>query len=237
MHKRILILVLTVITILSTMAFAAESTTTATEPARQEFTFSQDTVITEDNMNDILEYYGLNASAAIKKNKPVNGLYYNKKVATVRDLETAIKKLRQLPDTITIHDDNPTGVKVTTNATSTSESSSITVFYDSQVLTHFSVRYSASGKYYKNGTTKYWTEAYGGNITGLGSSGLPGTSYEISKISKCTNTLKNGGTTSSYLQLDYKYTVKSYVGVGDWSVPVTENTVEGFTRFGTSYIP
>ena len=230
MQKKILSLVLTIIIILSSTSLAFASTTTATDPARQKSTFAKDTVITEDNMNDILKYYGLDPSNVIKLNKPVT------RDVTVQDLEKALKEFDKLPKTITIHDDNPTNVKVTNNITTKAVTGTATITKDNNITTSLVVRYFDTGKFYKNGSTKYWTDALGTDLK-IVSDPTATYFYLIDKISKLTNTIYKASTSKSYLQMDYKYDVGCYLGVNGYGIKYKSITINGYSRFDNSYIP
>lgn len=98
------------------------------------------------------------------------------------------------------------------------------------------MNYSATGKYYKSGTLKYWTAAYGANIIVKSDPALY--YYQIDNIYKLTNKCVYPSTTKSYLQMDYNYTVGCYFGIKDiGGVKISSTNVSGYTRFGTSYIP
>ncbi|ABB14465.1 hypothetical protein [Carboxydothermus hydrogenoformans] len=115
-------------------------------------------------MNDIFEKYGLDPSAVKKTDIPVI------RDVTVRNLEMVIQEAKKLPKTIIVCADNGTNVKnsnntndITTQAT-TATTGTATVSYNAQITFSLIMKYSATGKYYKSGTTKYWTAAYGANI-------------------------------------------------------------------------
>jgi len=197
---------------------------------RRRRTFSQDTVITEDNMNDILKYYGLDPSTVVKNDKPVTS------DVTVRDLETAIKAAKQLPHAITTHDDNPANVNVTTNDFTIQETGTATVSRDSTITSSLVMKYSATGRYYKSDSTKYWTEALGADIE-IASDTSPSYYYDIDEIRKLTNKVVNAGTSSSYLQMDYDYTVGYYIGVMGYGIRLWSIPIDGYSTFNSSYIP
>lgn len=224
--KKFFSLVLSIIMILSTMNLAFASTTTATDSR-----FSPDTVITEDNVNDILKYYGLDPSN-IKKN---DNMPVNIKV-TVRDLEKALIESSKLPKTIIQNDYNPTNSKVTNGQVKASASGTATAYYLAKITSSLNMNYSATGQYYSSGSTKYWTSAGPANITVA----TPPTSlyfYQIDSITKLTNTVVNANTSSSYLKMEYSYAVGYYMFVGVGYILLNSIGVYGSTNFGTSYIP
>ena len=108
-------------------------------------------------MNDILKYYGLDPSTVVKNNKPVT------RDVTVRDLEKAINLANKLPSIVTIHD-STTDVKVITKDISTASTGTATASRNATITSSLVMNYSATGKYYRSGSTKYWTDALGSNI-------------------------------------------------------------------------
>lgn len=230
--KKFTAIVLVLLLFLFTASLAFASTTTATDSDHQTFTFSQDTVITEDNMINILKYYGLDPSAIVKNDRPVTG------DVTVRDLEKAINYAKKLPDELTICNDNPTNIKAINNDIIIQSTGTATVYHNAIITSSLTMTYSAIGKFYKSGSTKYWTEALGSNIAVGVDSSSPPYFWRLDAIRKNTNTLFNGGTTNSYLQMDYDYTVGYYMGIsGGWAIRISQTPINGFTRFNSSTIP
>lgn len=200
--------------------------------------FSADTVITQDNVNEILEYYGLD-STKIDKSKDVSTFPQ----VTVGDLEKALEEAKKTPKTVVVRDSAvtekinsdvfPTSVIVTTGTA--------TAYKDATVSSSLVVNYSATGKYYKAvsnyDTVQYWTSALGSTISTT--SGNADYYWTISAIRKNTNKVVNANTSSSYLQQDYDYTATCYLGVrGLGGIPYNSINVSGYTNYpGSSYIP
>lgn len=227
--------VLALLLSLCTASFAFASTTSATDSNRKEFTFSQDTVITEDNINDILKYYGLDPSAVCRKNeRPVVPVIRD---VTVRDLEAAIKMAKQLPDKIIINNDDPTNIKVITNNITTQDTGTATVSRIVVITSSLHMKHSATGRYYKSGSAKYWTSALGASIeVASDPSGIY--YYQVDEIRKLINRVYNAGTSNSYLQMDYDYTVGFYMGIKDFGgIRLTSTNISGYTRFYADSIP
>ncbi|NLI14329.1 hypothetical protein [Pelotomaculum propionicicum] len=207
----------------------------STEPTVQESgfnqkTFSEDTVITEDNVNDILKYFGLDPGNIIKKdNMP------NIKV-TVRDIEKTLKESSKLPKTIIQNDSNPTDVKVKTDVLGAKSSGTATVCKNVKITSALYMNYYATGQYYHEGSTKYWTSAGPARLevatppTALGF-------YQLDSVTTLTNQVVNPYTSSSYLRMDYCYAVGYYMYVGVGYILINSIGVSGYTTFGTSYIP
>jgi len=216
---------------LFTVSFAFASPVTATDAAHQEASFSMNTVITENNINDILKYYGLDSAAIIQNDKPFTN------EVTVRDLEKAIKIAQKLPNTITIYDDKPYKTKVSTNNITIQETGIATVSRNATITSSLIMNYSATGRYYKSSTTKYWTEALGANIQIASDSSSAPYYYQVDTIHTLTNKVVNAWTSDSYLQMDYDYDVGFYFGFNGYGIRLSSTNVEGYSRFFASSIP
>ncbi|PHJ36704.1 hypothetical protein P378_20700 [Desulforamulus profundi] len=227
--KKIFSFILTMIMILSLANFAFASSTTVSD---QKMTFSPDTVVTDDNMYDVFKYMGLNPINVKKRDKPVSG------VVTVRDLQNALNEAKKLPNRIVIRDDNESvsNDSTTQNITTLATSGTATVYKKATITNSLVMKYIATGKYYSNGTTKYWTSALGSDIR-IDTAPTPAWWYEMKDIRKNSISVKNPSTTSSYLQLDYDYTVGYYIGVNGYGILTKEIPVSGYTRFDKTYIP
>lgn len=123
------------------------------------------------------------------------------------------------------------------SANATAATGTATVNRDSQINSSLTVNYAATGAYYKNAQTKYWTRAYGSTIS-IASQGGGVYWYQIDKITKNACKVVNANTSSSYLQIDYSYVVGCYYGInGIGGVRINQFTVTGTQRFDKSYIP
>lgn len=197
---------------------------------------SSETIITEDNVYEVLDYVGLDSSALIKSDKPV---IHGQKL-TVGELQDVIERYNNMPNTIIDINDNTadySNIKELEHEITNSSYPVTTVHKDTRYGS-YEIRYSASGKYYTEPHgpyNTYWMEALGGNIRVQDTDF--GISAKIEKINTLTNALKNAGMASSYLQLSYDYTVGIYL-ITDWGdlLKITENHISGYSNFDTSYI-
>jgi hypothetical protein len=219
----------------SSVVFASVNTNTATVHS-----FSKSTVITKDNIYEVLDYCGLDRSAL---KKDIDHKSFG--AVTVGDLEDAINKAKKIPKMIA-RKDKPTNVesssigvtpnKITPMNTSTTGIETVAENSEAWIGGPI-VRFSCSGHYYNDGTTKYWTsEAGGAGITMV--SGQAGTTfYDIDFVNKLDTSVQDPSTSDSELVLDYGCQIGTYLGVKDLgSVEIYHNTIAGTNYYGSSYI-
>jgi len=225
MKKKLICMVLTIIMLLpTTIAFASG----------KKAPFDPSTEITKDNVYEIMQYYGLDASA-LRTDITVS----TTKKATVGDLEKVIKEAPKLPKTVIINDDEPQAISTVGNVSgivSSMTTGTATANKDVAITSSCTVNYAATGTYYKSSTVKYWTGAGGAAISVLPTNSVYW--YQIDKINSLANTCVNPSTTNSYLHMTYDYIVGCYFGIkGLGAIKINSFQVSGFTNFGTSYIP
>ncbi|MDF9410030.1 hypothetical protein L7E55_17075 [Pelotomaculum isophthalicicum JI] len=236
MKKKYLVVLCAVLSVLMFALPVMASAETMVQGSNQK-TFSKDTVITEDNVNDILRCYGLDPNSIIKKdNMP------NVKV-TVGDLENALKEFSKMPKKVVLNNDNPTNVKVIPDNQVKPDglirplsSGTQTCFYEAHISSSLTMNYYATGYYYHEGSTKYWTAAGPANIT----VGTPASTlyfYSLDSVTTLTNQVVNPYTSGSYLHMEYCYAVGHYMFVGVGYIRIGSQSVSGSTNFNSSYIP
>lgn len=228
--KKLLSLILAATMIFSTIGFAFASPDTKVSKK----VFSADTVITQDNADEILKHYGIDTTE-IDKSKDVSTLPQ----ITVGDLEKALEETKKTPKKVVDRDGavtEKTNTDVSAAATGTATAYKNIAYTDS-----LTVNYSATGTYYKSTSTygpnvKWWTGALGSTIATT--SGTASYYWKITEIRKNTNKVVNANTTSSYLQQDYDYTATCYFGVRYvGGIIINSINVSGYTRYDSSYIP
>lgn len=205
-------------------------------------TFTKNTLITKDNVNEILEYYGLDRSA-IREDMDDKSFVD----VTVGDFENALNKAKKIPKMIVKDNNNPTNqelssTKITSpvaNSLMAAASSVLTITTDSEVFIGGPVvRYTCSGEAYNDySTTKYWIRPLGGaNI--LMVTGQVGTIYyAVDSINRLSTTVQNPYTNASQLVLDYNYVIGTYTGIkGFGGIRIASNTVTGTNYYGIGYI-
>lgn len=197
---------------------------------------TSETIITEENLYDVIEYVGLEQNAFVKTDKTD----VKSNIKTVGDLEKVIQKVNEIPKKI--HETSeieviPSGDEVIVPDDASIQSYPVKTVHKDTNYSSYTIRYSASGKYYTEPYpphNAYWMEAAGGNIV-VQSYDFP-LNVVIESIDSLTNNLYNSGTLNSYLRLDYDFTVGIYIGV-DWGwLKINENDISGYTTFGTSYL-
>lgn len=229
--KKLLSLILAATMIFLTTAFAFASP----DIKVSQKDFSADTVITQDNVNEILKHYGLDTTK-IDKSRDLSTL----PLITVGDLEKALKEAKKTPKTVFDRDSAVTEKTNNEISVAAVTTGTATAYKNIAYTDSLTVNYSATGTYYKNttstGTTKYWTGALGSTIATT--SGTATYYWKITEIRKNTNKVVNANTTSSYLQQDYDYTATCYLGVRYvGGIPINSIDVSGYTRYNSSYIP
>ncbi|MBO8158628.1 hypothetical protein [Thermosyntropha sp.] len=184
---------------------------------------SSETLITEDNIYEVLEYVGLDSNAFTKTDKPNS----NSNIVTVGDLEKKIEEFNRRPHTMI--DTEDVFIEVIPNV---KESYPVMTVYSDTDYGSYTMRYFATGKYYVEPPPPhytYWVEALGGDIE-VASADFP-TVVSIKEINILRNTLYNGGSPGSYLRLDFDYTVEVFIGVENGLIKIGEDNISGFKKF------
>jgi len=216
-----MVLAVNLMLILSTCAFASENSTI---PSHQKY--STNTVITEDNMNDILKYLGLDPNKVIKTNRSVN------RTVTVGELQKAIAESKNLPKIINEQDSIPTNVKPSGASTIVPLTSGTkTVGTSTQYTSSLIVDYYATGAF----SGGYWTAAYGSSFA-VEPTNNPLNWWVVTKTYNNTNNLYNGGTSSAYLHFSYNFDLTNYYGLGGYGIPINAININGFKNFDNSYL-
>lgn len=205
----------------------------------KKISFTKDTIITKDNVYEIIEYYGLDKSA-VKEEK--NNESFEE--LTVGEFENILNEAKNIPTSITTNniDNEISPVELSpieTNPLAAGAETGIkTVTSDSSVCNgSCNVRYSCSGEYYKNGSTKYWTKASGGASLQMLTGQVGNIYYSIDSITTLNTTLLNGSTSNSKLELGYCYAIGTYTGIkGLGGVRVASTCVTGANYYNNSYL-
>ncbi|MGS0763407.1 hypothetical protein [Syntrophomonas curvata] len=193
---------------------------------------SSETIITEDNIYAVLEYVGLESSAFIRTDELKSKILTktdksNSNVVTVGDLEKEIEKFNLRPHTIIDTED------VFIKDVNANKSYPVKTVHSDSNYGSYTMRYFATGAYFVEPPPPhytYWVQALGGDIQ-VASTDFP-TVVTIKNISTLTNTLYNGGSPGSYLQLSFNYTVEIFIGVGQYGlIKIGENNISGFKNF------
>jgi hypothetical protein len=177
-----------------------------------EIAITPNTIITKENIQEVLEYVGLSSKNLIKDSSiEVNNVY------TVGELSKAIEESKLIRSTATIAPVNETPVEnFASKATAGTKTVSSTMYYSNS----YYVTYRASGGY----SGSKWTSS------GTGSADVDTNSVVTTyKISAEDYDVTH---TSSNLKLQFEITVDGYVGVGDIGlIKTSSNDITGTINF------
>lgn len=231
MKSKLLSIFVTAMFILSSATVTLASAITSTGPASVEI--SMDTVITKNNINDVLKYLNIDPSTFIEESSS------KKKNMTVKELESAINNAKKMDNnSILINDKKlikfkfPKPTELTNSATgtsiSTSSSTGAATVYDTTDYGDCRAVYSATGTYYLDGEEAYWTAATG---TGLDISSITGSYVWKKDVKTLKSTVSFISSVNSDLVLNYDYTAKCYIDTGIGLVLVNAKTIEGSRKW------
>lgn len=199
----------------TTAAFATDLETTE---------ITDNTVVTGENIYAVAEYVGLADDAIIERDASIP-----QSRVTVGELKEILADAAAQPEEVTDIGDAVMGNIPAVDVNMARASGVKTVYYTSQVTESASVTYSATGRYYKSGSTKYWTKETSSGISADDTDGP--IFYRVSKIYNQDLTLHNGSTSSSYLKLAFDYDITAYLGVDNFAVSVNKFNVSGHHNF------
>lgn len=223
LSNSVVAVVLTMSFLLSTggTVFASESNATSAPK-----TYSKDTVITNDNMNDILKAHSIDPSTLVKNTNTVSA------AVTVGDLEKALAETKKMPKKIISNDTAPliSSSKGTLSALATG-SGTATGTRATTYTNSLTVDYYASGTY----TNGMWSSATGSSWAPR-ATGIPTSWWIVTQIYTNRVDLYNANTTSAYLKVSYNYDVTNYIGVLGYGIPIKAINITGSTTMNNSYI-
>lgn len=222
--KPVLASILTMSFLLSTggAVFAADSKTI---PAPK--TFSKDTVITKNNLNDVLKAHNIDPSTLVKNTKTSSA------AVTVGDLEKALEEAKKLPKEITLNDNTPLSLS-NINGVSPAYASGSGTSVATRATTYtnsLTVDYYATGGY----TNGMWSSALGSSWAPR-ATGIPTSWWIVTKTYSNNIYLYNGGTANAYLRQVYNYDVTNYYGLVGYGVPMTTINIQGSINYSNAYI-
>jgi hypothetical protein len=166
--------------------------------AQSEAQISQDTVITEDNIYEVLKYLNIDSSNFIKTDVSKPG------VKTVGELKKVIEQVKQKP--IEIKENTNTNTNTKSKITENFASSSISgtkMLYQTTNTDSYTLEFEVAGLY----TYKDWTGATSANVTVDTDSLLT--------VFKISNKHLNLSWNSSTITLNSDFIVDTYIGAGD----------------------
>ncbi|SET15103.1 hypothetical protein [Anaerobranca gottschalkii] len=197
---------------------------------------SSDTIITEENIKDVLTYLGLKEDSLIENDSFTDDGSY----ITVKQLEKALEEFKKIPKEINIIEE-----LYIDNIINSDDNLKIisSPFYGTATVHRFSTlgsisyHYSASAQYYSNPyRVKYWTgEAYSSNIQV--SNNVVGFTSSVTQVRQQTLSVINPGNTNSILKLTADYTFTTWFDVKFARVKIGDTPVNSIINWNNSYIP
>jgi len=187
---------------------------------------SPNTVITKDNMNEVLKYLGIDSSNFIQTDESKNS-----KIETVKDLENAIQQCKKQPSVInsTYSETNVSSVSANSNsAMATANAVGTVMMYLTTNCDGYTLTYSVAGQY------------SGAKWTGCGGAWVSIDSLDVIFVRKVDSVSFNITLTDNNNNLCMKAAVNVglYIGLKYGIVKVSSQTVNTTANFGAGwYIP
>jgi len=220
---------LTLCFLLSITSFAFATTSNNSDATK--ITFSKNTVITEENMDEILTYYGLDPENVLPNDGRIE-----KELVTVGDLEKALDDFKNLPKEIIIEDKNAKNINITENENNISIlSTGSSTVASSFNMGSMGITVKATGYYFSGGEERYWYQAIAGDVDVSSLSAYY--AYEITDINYITCQVYNPYQYSSYLKTSYSVTYTTYAVILGMLVELGSAPLSGYSQFDVSYIP
>ena len=200
--------------------------------------FSADTIITEDNLNSILSYYGLDPSTIVTNIDTSD----TSPVSTVAELEQVLTYFSNTNNTSYCVEDETSLVEFNNLGNVVPLDLIVygnrTLIQYNDVSTNWGLKTQCTGYYGINETARYkwWTGVSNPSVL-LYSDPVPGIAYVLDSVNSI-----GASYTSSTITLSYSVTVKSYLaivigGIEILGVLLSTTNVSGNSYWGTSYIP
>lgn len=187
--------------------------------------FSPDTVITKDNIYDVLEYLGIDSNNFIETDET------GKSVRTVGELEKTFKEVTNKLKDIPTQGKEVSEAKNDFIISPYSYGGTKMLYKTMDHGGSYTITYSVAGEYsYRDDHTGYWS--------GVGSADASVDSDAIGVVYKITSKDLDASYTANYINLDAAITVTWYIGVDDVGlIPVGSNDITADINWDTSYIP
>lgn len=158
---------------------------------------SSDTIITEDNIYEVLDYLGLDSNDFVKADTEGTN---NR---TVGDVESAIEQAKNQPSKIETKLESQDGVSNSVNSITSTAASGTMMLYATVDVDSYIIEYEVAGKY------------SGGFWTGATSATADIDSDQLVIVYKITSKSLNLTNTATIITLNASLVVTSYIGVGD----------------------
>lgn len=219
MFKKFFSLVTTFTLLLSLVCINSVSA----KEVKAENEITQDTVITENNILDVLEYLNLDSKDFIKFDTPKVG--NDDTIKTVGDLKVLIDNVNKQPKEINITEDSKSKVNFGLFRSGTRSSGTKTL-YRSSNIGDYTLTYDVSAAYSRG----KWVNTYGGHVNVDSNSIL--LSHKIGKV----DTLKTTNT-STNVNLKARFQLETYFIAKFGLLKVSSTWINSNVNWDSSYIP
>jgi len=224
--KKIICLLVVTLFMLSTVsnAFASDKDTK----------FTNETVITEDNIYDVMKYLGLDESKVVKN--PDN---YMRADVTIGDLLNAIEEAKSFPKVfmdIELTDSDVYNNYESKNLKIENSSKAAQTVSRSSVMGTMTLYYTATGEININPNTgkKFWTR-YLNSTVDPRSTGI-GTYYQVERINSWVGYIEGIPTYNTTLVVKADFVVGFYVGVKGIGIHISDIPVTSTYRYLSSML-
>lgn len=218
----------------STLSFAQGDT------PKSNSKINRDTVITADNLNEILKIYGIDPSTAKESDTTID-----KAAVTVGQIEDAIKLIEKQTNDLKINETINKSNPVKSNSTdmispmAVPVTGTVTLSSTSSGGSSFSLRHTVYADYIKDLFSGYksWTNTYSPSVIVIDQS-APGSKRTLDQVNSITSSFN-----SSTVTVNSQVVVGWYLVIGIPGTPLTydyymsSNTVTSTVSWGSSYIP
>jgi hypothetical protein len=236
MQKKLLcvILAISIIFCFNIVSFAQDDTTKLNSK------ITRDTVITEDNLNEILNLYGIDPSTAKKSNTPMD-----KAAVTVGQLEDAINLIKQeVKENLTMNKTIDNSNLVSSDSFGIIRPMSTFTGYlnlsnTTQPTSAISLTHSVRGYFTKDTSSgnAYWTGADNAGLIFTDNSS-PGAKRQLKTINYISSTYNSSTiTVSSSADIDYYIVVGIPKTPASYDYYMSTSTITSKVYWGPNYLP
>lgn len=229
-----MILVVSMILSFSTLSFAQG------DIQKSNGRISRDTVVTADNLNEVLKMFGIDPSTGKESNTPIS-----KAAVTVGQIEDALNLIEKEKNNLKIDETINNSYTVTSNSTDMISPmaalvyGTVTLSSTSQVASTFSLKHTVTAGYERDLFSSYksWRSTSSPYVLVIDQS-APGSKRQLDKVNYITSSFNSGTVT-----VNSSVEVGWYLVIGIPGTPFTKdfyqgyNTVTSTVNWGSSYIP
>lgn len=230
MSLKKMVVLLLIFSLLFVMSFSVS----ANPIDSKEPTFNSDTIITMENIDEILEYYGIDPSEKVE----MPGRNMNI-VVTVKDFEEILKKAQSQPKIIyqnsnggndMVNEDRNFGI-LSTGYGNKQVNRNVWIVADG-----IYVRYTGQGRFFQHSTYgRVWTEAFSYDVETL-DNGNPLVDAQITRRWNMSSSVVNPYRHDAFFKGLHDYEVTSYYVWSGIGVPINKIRVQGQNTWGNSFL-